>query len=165
MARGVGVVAAVACASLGASHRAASSSPPARPMRRRRGSRASTARPGVIEQVAAAGPARLVARLPRGALPAAIDRSSRHILYIAGHPPALWEATIGGGGLTHCRRLVARSRFLRGCVVAELPGASAAHADHDRVGPPGFSTGWAPSTGGCAGRRGGRQASESDRDG
>jgi len=64
-----------------------------------------------IQQVGPTGPAHRVATLGRGVLPEAIDRASRHILYISGHPPALWEATIDGSRLTHRHRLVAHSRF------------------------------------------------------
>jgi hypothetical protein len=41
------------------------------------------------------------------ARPAALDRSGTHMLYLLGHhPPALWEATVAGGGLTDRHRLL-----------------------------------------------------------
>ena len=64
-----------------------------------------------IQQVRPTGAPELVATLGRDVLPEAIDRTSDHILYISGHPPALWEATISHGRLAHRHKLVGHSRF------------------------------------------------------
>ena len=64
-----------------------------------------------IQQVAPSEPPRLVAELGRNVLPEAIDPASRKLLYVYGHPPALWEANISHRHLTGRRPLIARSNL------------------------------------------------------
>lgn len=71
----------------------------------------SNGRSGTIEQITQAGRTKRILNLGRGVLPVAIDRSAQHILYIKGHPPALWEAMISRDRLRDAHRLVSHSRF------------------------------------------------------
>jgi hypothetical protein len=68
-------------------------------------------RVNTILSVGPSGPAQRIASLGKDVLPEAIDRASQHLLYISGHPPALWEATISRGRLTQRRKLVTHSQF------------------------------------------------------
>jgi len=71
---------------------------------------AGSAGPGPVDLVTPHGSGvtvRVVATLPRGALPVAFAPHGDRVLYLlGGRPPALWVGTISGGRLTGQRRLL-----------------------------------------------------------